>query len=61
MAIGTIAPLYMYVRALIDGLRELKQTEDWNAVQHRMIGDPEFFRVIGLHEYQALYDEFSIT
>lgn len=60
MAIGTIAPLYMYVRSLIDGLKELKETEDWNAIQHRMVDDPEFFRVIGLDEYRSLYREFSI-
>src|SRR5207245_2476072 len=43
MAIGTIATLYMYVRGLMDGLKELKETEDWNAIQHRMVNDPEFF------------------
>ena len=60
MAIGTIATLYMYIRSLIEGLKELKETEDWNAVQHRMIDDREFFRVIGLDQYQSLYREFSI-
>ena len=52
--------LYMYVRSLIDGLKELKETEDWNAIQHRMVDDPEFFRVIGLDEYRSLYRQFSI-
>jgi 2-methylisocitrate lyase-like PEP mutase family enzyme len=60
MAIGTIATLYMYIRSLIDGLRQLKETEDWNAIQDRMVDDSEFFRVIGLDEYRSLYDEFSI-
>ena len=61
MAIGTIAPLYMCMRGLIDGLRELKQTEDWNAVQHRMITDEEFFKILGIEEYKRLYKLFSIS
>ena len=60
MAIGTIAPLYMYVRSLIDGLRELKETADWNAIAHRMVTDAEFFRVLGLEKYRGMYEEFSI-
>jgi len=61
LAIGTIATLYMYMRALIDGLRELKRTEDWNAVQDRMVTDPEFFQVLGLERYRRMYKEFSIS
>jgi hypothetical protein len=60
MAIGTIATLYMYMRSLIDGLKELKATEDWNAIQHRMISDAEFFKVMGLAKYQRMYGQFSI-
>jgi hypothetical protein len=50
----------MYVRSLIDGLRELKETADWNAVAHRMVTDAEFFRVLGLEKYRGMYEEFSI-
>jgi len=60
MAIGTIATLYMYMRSLIDGLRELKATEDWNAIQHRMIRDEEFFKVMGIDKYRKMYEEFAI-
>ena len=61
MAIGTIAPLYMYMRSLIDGLAELKKTEDWNAIQHRMVSDAEFFEIMGLEKYRRMYKEFSIS
>jgi 2-methylisocitrate lyase-like PEP mutase family enzyme len=61
MAIGTIATLYMYVRSLVDGLRELKESEDWNAILHRLVTDEEFFRILGLDKYFAMYNEFSIT
>lgn len=61
MAIGTIATLYMYVRSLVDGLRELKASEDWNAILHRLVTDEEFFTILGLDKYQGMYREFSIT
>jgi 2-methylisocitrate lyase-like PEP mutase family enzyme len=61
MAIGTIAPLYMYIRALINGLKELKQTEDWNAVKHLMITDDEFFELLKLEDYKRMYDRFAIS
>jgi 2-methylisocitrate lyase-like PEP mutase family enzyme len=60
MAIGTITTLYMYVRSLVDGLRELKDTEDWNAISHRLASDEEFFRILGLDKYRDIYNEFSI-
>lgn len=60
MAIGTIAALYMSIRGLVDGLRELKETEDWNAIQHRMVTDAEFFKILNLEKYQRMYREFSI-
>jgi 2-methylisocitrate lyase-like PEP mutase family enzyme len=61
MAIGTIAPLYMYMRALIDGLEELKRTQDWNAVKHRMITDDEFFDLLKFEDYRRMYEHFSIS
>jgi 2-methylisocitrate lyase-like PEP mutase family enzyme len=60
MAIGTIATLYMYVRSLVDGLRELKQSEDWNAISDRLVTDEQFFRILGLDRYRDMYNEFSI-
>lgn len=60
MAIGTIVTLYMYVRSLVDGLRELKESEDWNAISHRLVGDEEFFRIMELDKYREMYDKFSI-
>ena len=61
MAIGTIAPLYMCMRGMIDGLKELKETEDWNAIQHHMITDPEFFEILDLERYKRMYQEYSIA
>lgn len=61
MAIGTIVTLYMYVRSMVDGLRELKQTEDWNAISHRLVSDEEFFRILDLEKYREMYNEFSIS
>jgi 2-methylisocitrate lyase-like PEP mutase family enzyme len=60
MALGTIAPLYMYVRSLLDGLRELKESEDWNAITHRLVTDEEFFGILDLKKYQNMYKKFSI-
>ena len=61
IAIGTIAALYMYARGLMDGLRDLKETGDWNAVQEHMINDEEFFKLLDMEKYQKLYQEYSIS
>ena len=61
MAIGTIATLYMYIKAMKDGLRELKDTEDWNAVTHRMIEDHEFFEIMGLEKYRQMFHDYAIS
>jgi 2,3-dimethylmalate lyase len=61
MALGTIAPLYMYIRGLVDGLRELKESEDWNAISHRLVTDEEFFKILGLNKYQEMYNEYFIS
>ena len=60
MAIGTTATLFMYIRGLVDGLRDLKKTEDWNAIQHRMVTREEFFDILDLDKYRRMYEEFSI-
>lgn len=60
MAIGTIVTLYMYVRSLVDGLRELKESEDWNAISHRLVTDEDFFKILSLDKYRDMYAEFSI-
>jgi len=61
MAIGTIVTLYMYVRSLVDGLRELKESEDWNAITHRLVDDQEFFRIMNLGRYREMYKQFCIS
>lgn len=61
MAIGTIVTLYMYVRSLVDGLRELKESEDWNAISHRLVSDEQFFKILNLDKYREMYNQFSIT
>ena len=60
MAIGTIVTLYMYIRSLVDGLRELKESEDWNAIHYRLVDDQEFFRIMNLKKYRDMYEEFCI-
>ena len=60
MVIGSLVSLYMAGRGLVDGLKALKETGDWNAVQNKMIDDEEFFDIIGLHRYGPLYDKYNI-
>jgi 2,3-dimethylmalate lyase len=60
MVIGSLVSLYMAARGLIDGLRSLKETGDWNAVQDKMINDEEFFKIVGLNNYGQLYKRYNI-
>ena len=60
MVIGSLVSLYMAGRGLVDGLKALKETGDWNAVQDKMINDEEFFDIVGLHGYGPLYNKYNI-
>jgi len=60
MVIGSLVSLYMAARGLVDGLKALKETGDWNAVQDKMINDQEFFEIIGLQRYGELYKKYHI-
>jgi 2-methylisocitrate lyase-like PEP mutase family enzyme len=60
MVIGSLVSLYMAARGLVDGLRALKETGDWNAVTGRMIDDPEFFDIVGLDGYGQAYSKYAI-
>lgn len=60
MVIGSLVSLYMSARGLLDGLRALKETGDWNAVQDKMISDETFFNIVGLHKYGQLYKRYNI-
>ena len=60
MVIGSLVSLYMAGRGLADGLKALKETGDWNAVQDKMINDEEFFDIVGLHKYGRLYSRYTI-
>ena len=60
MVIGSLVSLYMSSRGLVDGLKSLKETGDWNAVQDKMINDKEFFNIVGLDRYGPLYEYYKI-
>ncbi len=60
MVIGSLVSLYMAARGLVDGLKALKETGDWNTVQDKMIDDEEFFNIVGLQEYGPLYERYNI-
>ncbi len=60
MVIGSLVSLYMAARGLVDGLAALKQTQDWNAVQDKMITDKEFFEIVQLESYGELYSRYNI-
>jgi 2-methylisocitrate lyase-like PEP mutase family enzyme len=60
IVIGSLVSLYMAARGLVDGLRQLKETGDWNQVQDRMINDDEFFDIVGLKSYGSAYDKYRI-
>ena len=60
IVIGSLVSLYMAARGLVDGLRQLKETGDWNQVQDRMIDDDEFFDIVGLKSYGSAYDKYRI-
>jgi len=61
MVIGSLVSLYMAGRGLVDGMKALKETGDWNQVQDKMIDDEEFFNIVGLHDYKELYDRYNIS
>ena len=60
LVIGSLVSLYMAARGLVDGLRALRETGDWNAVQDRMIDDAEFFDIVGLDAYGSAYTKYGI-
>jgi 2-methylisocitrate lyase-like PEP mutase family enzyme len=60
MVIGSLVSLYMSARGLVDGLKALRETGDWNAVQDKMISDREFFDIVGLDRYGPLYRRYNI-
>ena len=60
MVIGSLVSLYMAAKGLVDGLKALKETGDWNLVQDKMINDEEFFNIVGLRHYGQLYDRYNI-
>jgi len=60
MTIGSIATLYMYVRGLLDGLKKLYETGDWNEIADHISTDDEFYEVLGLQDYRAFYDKYRI-
>ncbi len=60
MVIGSLVSLYMAARGLMDGLKALKETGDWNLVQDKMVNDEEFFNIVGIEDYGKLYDRYSI-
>ena len=60
MVIGSLVSLYMAARGLVDGLKALKETGDWNAVQDKMINDEEFFDIVGLEKYGDLWRRYKI-
>ncbi len=60
MVIGSLVSLYMAARGLVDGLKALKETGDWNAIQDKMINDAEFFNIVGLHQYGELYKRYQV-
>lgn len=60
IVIGSLVSLYMSAKGLVDGLKALKETGDWNAVQDKMIKDREFYEIIGLDRYGQLYGKYGI-
>ena len=60
MVIGSLVSLYMSARGLVDGLKALKETGDWNLVQDKMVDDEEFFNIVGLQHYGQMYDRYNI-
>lgn len=60
MVIGSLVSLYMAARGLVDGLAALKESQDWNAVQDKMINDEEFFDIVGIEKYGDLYKRYDV-
>lgn len=61
MVIGSLVSLYMAARGLLDGLKALRETGDWNLVQDKMINDEQFFDIIGITQYSELYRKYGIS
>ena len=60
IVIGSPCTLYMSIKGIVDGLKRLKETEDWNAIQDHMVGDEEFFDIVGLKKYLDPYTRYSV-
>ena len=53
--------IHLAGRGLVDGMKALKETGDWNRVKDKMVDDEEFFDIVGLHGYKELYDRYDIS
>ncbi|NJD03851.1 MAG: isocitrate lyase/PEP mutase family protein [Ruminiclostridium sp.] len=61
MTIGSILCLYAAAKGIKDALKAFKETEDWNAITNTMIDDRQFFEILKISEYQALYGKYKIV
>jgi hypothetical protein len=60
MVIGSLVGLYSAAFGVQACLRALKETGDWNQVQHLMIDDEQFFDIVGLDRYAEAYRKYDI-
>jgi methylisocitrate lyase len=60
IVLGSVASLYMSTRGLLDGLRSLKESGDWNAVRDKIVDRQELLEILGLEKYGDLYRRYRI-
>jgi methylisocitrate lyase len=60
MTIGSLVGIYAAGKGLVNALRELKNTRDWNRITDLMLNDNEFFDIVGIQKYQTDYRDFRI-
>ncbi|MCL5072453.1 MAG: isocitrate lyase/PEP mutase family protein [Actinobacteria bacterium] len=59
MAIGANLCMWMAAKGVMNGLKVLKQTQDFNAIRKFLITDEEFYDIIDINKYEKYYKKYS--
>ncbi|MCL4417425.1 MAG: isocitrate lyase/PEP mutase family protein [Actinobacteria bacterium] len=59
MVIGANLCMWMAAKGVMNGLKVLKETQDFNAIREFLITDEEFYGTIDINKYEKYYKKYS--
>jgi len=60
IVISSTITLYAAAKGMKEGLKSLKETRDWNAIQDKLIKDDELFDIVKVKNLRPIYKEFNV-